>query len=869
MSYALREKISTGNNGLDLILDHLRLGDNVVWKVDELSSYRHFVGQFVEHSRQQGRKIVYMRFGSGELLIEPCTDVEIVELNPRLGFEPFATEVHRVLTSRGRGVIYVFDCLSDLISAWATDYMVGNFFQITCPYLLSLDTVAYFAVRSQSHSLDTMQRIRKTTQVFLNLYNHQGSHYVHPLKVWQRHSPTMFLPHRDQGGEFVPLARSYEATSLMSRVLEGTRDVTRQLDHWQLLFLKAEELLSNGGPEEEQKRMVVHLCRHLMGKDERVLQLAHQYFSLADLLAFKRRMIGTGFIGGKTTGMLLASNILTQSDPDYWQHALEPHDSYFIGSNLYYWYLIHNDCWSLFMEHKEHEDHNSPAAQQLRARIMHGKFPTAIRQEFETMLEYYGQYPIIVRSSSLLEDGFGNAFAGKYDSFFLANQEISPEERLEHFEDIVRRIYSSTIGGDALVYRRKRGLIEQDEQMGLLVQRVIGSYQGHYYFPDAAGVGISYNTFVWDSAMDPQAGMLRLVAGLGTRAVDRAEGDYARLVALDHPGKKPYHEGEDTRRYAQKDVDVLDLNANDLRTVPFQSLTQKQMEHALEKIALRERRTISRKGKLSQPHINWIPTFDPMLADTDFAERMQKAMQTLEKVYQYPVDIEFTVNFRADGSYCLNIVQCRPLQTRRLGQRIDIPRDIPDSHIFLRQQGNFVGGSICCDIKRIIIVYPQAYHELSLAQKHELSKIVGEINAVTSRTEEPTLLLGPGRWGTTTPSLGVPVSFSEISNMAILAEVGWERGGFIPELSFGTHFFQDLVESEIFYVAIFPERKEVTFREQWIDTLPNELDQFTSLASDFEHAIKVCTAPTSLCLLADVLSQQLMCFSAEPVGDNA
>ncbi|MBB5022443.1 PEP/pyruvate-binding domain-containing protein [Desulfurispira natronophila] len=861
MNYAQRERISTGLDGLDTILDHLRLGDNVVWKIDSLQSYQRFVKPYVEESLRRGRDVVYMRFGGHEPMLSAADGVEVVELDPRLGFEPFASEVHRVLSARGRGVMYVFDCLSDLISAWATDYMVGNFFQITCPYLLSLDTVAYFAVRNQTHSLDTMQRIRRTTQVFLNLYLHEHNYYVHPLKVWHRHSPTMFLPHKEEGENFVPMARSYETTALMSSVLpEASSDASRHLDHWQLLFLEAEEIASSSHDEETRLEMVRHLCRHIMGKDPRLLELAHYYFSLEDLLNIKRRMIGTGFIGGKSVGMLLSRQVLMREDSEFWQDTLEPHDSFFIGSNLYYWYLVHNDCWSLFMEHKQHEDHNSPAAQELRSRILHGKFPTVIRQEFENMLEYFGQYPIIVRSSSLLEDGFGNAFAGKYDSFFLANQEISPEERLEHLEDIVRKIYISTIGGDALVYRRQRGLVEQDEQMALLVQRVIGSYRGHYYLPDAAGVGISYNTFVWDSGMDPHAGMLRLVVGLGTRAVDRSEGDYARLAALDHPTKKPYLDGDETRRFAQKDVDVLDLHANELTTVSLHMLAQEHLGDVMPRLALRERMQTTNRGRLSRSYVNWIATFDPLFKNSDFAQRMQKAMQTLEKVYDYPVDIEFTVNFRPDGQYFLNIVQCRPLQTRKFGKRIDIPENIPEDRIFIRQQGNFVGGNIGVTIKRVIIVYPEGYHDLSLGQKHEVAKIIGQINTATDRAETPTLLLGPGRWGTTTPALGVPVNFAEINHMTAIAEVGWSRGGFIPELSFGTHFFQDLVESGIFFIATFPERKETTFQNQWIDEYPNNLEFFCESTEQYEDVVKVVDLEEPLHLISDVVSQQLLCF---------
>ena len=142
-----------------------------------------------------------------------------------------------------------------------------------------------------------------------------------------------------------------------------------------------------------------------------------------------------------------------------------------------------------------------------------------------------GQSPIIVCSSSLLEDNFGNAFAGKYESVFCANQG-TPEERYECFEQAVRTVYASTMNEDALEYRINRGLFDMDEQMAILVQRVSGDQYSEGFFPHLAGVGNSSNLYVWDKNIDMDAGMLRLVFGLGTRAVDRTASDYAKLYAL-------------------------------------------------------------------------------------------------------------------------------------------------------------------------------------------------------------------------------------------------------------------------------------------------------------------------------------------------
>jgi hypothetical protein len=441
-----------------------------------------------------------MRFATHKPLLEPGPGITIHKLDAYRGFEPFATKVHNIITETGLGAFYVFDCLSDLLMAWATDGMIGNFFQVTCPYLFELDTVAYFALIRSSHSFNTMARIRETTQVLLDLYKFNGHLHVHPAKVWQRHSPTMFLPHVKQDERFIPIANSNDATNLTQIYQCYAEDARRQLDYWDRLFLEAEQLAKTPSPAGEQRKMIDQLCRIMIGHDDRMLSLVQEHFSLEDLLDIKSRTIGTGYIGGKAVGMLLARNMLLRDFSFDWPHHLEPHDSFYIASDIYFSYIVYNGWWKLLMRQKTPEGYFKYAPE-LRDKLRHGTFEPQVREKFQEMLEHFGQYPIIVRSSSLLEDSFGNAFAGKYESFFRVNQG-SPEQRYEQFEDAVRQIFASTMSEDALTYRRQRGLDRHQEQMALLVQRVSGAYHEHFYFPEMAGVGASYNTFVWDKDMD-------------------------------------------------------------------------------------------------------------------------------------------------------------------------------------------------------------------------------------------------------------------------------------------------------------------------------------------------------------------------------
>jgi hypothetical protein len=852
--------VSTGIKGLDKTLNYLQKGDNVVFTVENIEEYKKFVNPFVKNALEIGKRVVYMRFARHTPLLESTEKVIVYEPNANTGFESFSTQVHNIIRQEGRDVFYVFDCLSDLILYWATDLMIDNFFVITCPYLFELNTVAYFAILRNRHSFKTIARIRETTQVLLDIYSFKNKLYVHPVKVWQRYSPTMFLPHMMKKDEFIPIMNSADAANLFSYLNKtGTPGAERNLDYWDRLFIKAKALQENIQDKDKREKMIEQLSRMLIGREKRILGLIKKYFTLEDLIEIKERLIGTGFIGGKAAGMLLARNILRQDTSVKWSRHLELHDSFYIGSDIFYSYIVQNGWWQDFMSHKTRENYFESAAQ-LQRKMLKGKFPEEIRERFQLMLEYYGQSPIIVRSSSLLEDAFGNAFAGKYESYFCANQG-TPEERYEKFEEAVRKIFASTMNIDALTYRMQLGLDQSDEQMALLVQRVSGSYRKNYYFPELAGVGLSYNTFVWQKGIDPRAGMLRLVFGLGTRAVNRMENDYPRIVALDAPLVKPYAKREDAGRFSQHKVDVLNLDENRFETLSMEQVVKDDLEEHWELIGSKDidaGEIMKASGKNTEA---WILTFDELLSSTEFSDLMSKMLKQLEKVYDYPVDIEFTANFNAQGKLQINLLQCRPFQTRGHRNRVEIPDKIEEGKIFLRQEGNFMGGSVYQDVALIIYIDPNGYVKLPLAAKYDIARLVGKINKTISRDAMPTILFGPGRWGTTTPEMGVPVTFSEINNIAAIAEIAYKEGSLIPDLSFGTHFFQDLVEMNIFYMAIYPEKEKVTFNTAWMQTMPNLLDKIVPEDRRYASVVRVHDVKNdNLRFLADAVAQEMICY---------
>lgn len=846
---SISNKISTGLTGLDQVIDMLRLGDNVVWQVQSIEEYIQVVRPFINKSKKDGHRLVYFRFGSHKPLMDEDEPSVVYKMDASEAFESFATKIHNIIEKEGPKAFYVFDCLSDLLEFWYSDLMIGNFFRVTCPFLYVLDTIAYFVLIMGVHTHSTIARIRETTQLLLDIYSIDEKTYVHPLKAWERYSPTMFFPHLIDGDKAVSITSSTQSASLFSGI---ERNVYPR-DYWEINLERARMALTESLEKQEQmKQLLISL---IIGKEPRITELFMSYFTLQNILDIASREIGTGFIGGKSVGMLLGRKILEKDLGEDLKNCWESHDSFYIGADVFYTYIVYNDWWDLRCKQKTPEGYFS-LAPELQEKFLQGKFPEVIREQFYQMMEYFGQSPIIIRSSSLLEDNFGNAFAGKYESVFCANQG-SPEERFEAFEKAVRTVYASAMSNDALTYRQNRGLTGKDEQMAILVQRVSGDHYDELFFPHLAGVGYSTNLYVWNKEMDPNAGMLRLVFGLGTRAVDRISGDYASIVPLDRPTKGPPVAYGDEKKFSQHKVDVLNLRENKMEEVPIDSFYTTDLKTNRETFFSIDFPTIARLRELNHPITTnpQILDFKKLLVETDFPALATKVLSTLETAYNYPVDIEFTTNFNTEGNYKFNLLQCRPLQIKGPGKAVSIPKP-NEENIFFSSTGNFMGGNVRIPLDYVIFVKAQEYIALQEHGKYQVARIIGMLN--NKLKGKNIMLIGPGRWGTTTPSLGVPVQFSELCNVTALCELSYNQGGLMPELSFGSHFFQDIVESGIFYVAIFDGETGVTFNGERITSLENILGELLPKEKEWAKVIHV--AKTSdLTLYSDITSQEILC----------
>ena len=606
---------------------------------------------------------------------------------------------------------------------------------------------------------------------------------------------------------------------------------------WSILRLPPEEREKYKHHLEESR---VVLIRTMISDQLPYVNIAKNWFTIPDLAEIRGHKIGAGRIGGKAAGMLLAYRILSNELPEELQASLAKPEYYFIGSNEMYSFMSMNNLERWNDQKYKDEEHMRADYPQIEQEYRNGVFPMDIREKLEKILRDVGSKPLIVRSSSLLEDNFGTSFAGKYKSVFLPNQ-ASIEENLEAFTLAIASVYASTLNPDALLYRRNKGLQDYDERMAILIMVVEGKQHKHYYLPDAAGVAFSRNLYRWAPQIRREDGFVRLVCGLGTRAVDRVGNDYPRLIALSHPLLRPTPDQRTMVRCSQKFVDLIDLEDNQLKTVPIHEILDADYP-ALRHIAqinedgyfnsLRSRLMESEREKL-------VLTFEELLRRSDFASKMRTFLTTLERHYHYPVDLEFTLDIqdhdgRAETHFTL--LQCRPLSQLAEAKDVEIPGHMPERDIILKTKF-MVPQGIINDIKYVVFVPPDAYFRLNMNERFTLARTIGKLNQALK--DDVFIMVGPGRWGTNNVDLGIPIGYSDIFNTRALVELSGEGIGPAPEPSLGTHFFQDLLEAQIYPLAILLDKPESVLQPSFFYHTPNRLDDFIPADEELKELLRV------------------------------
>ncbi len=646
-------------------------------------------------------------------------------------------------------------------------------------------------------------------------------------------------------------------------------DIANALERYQQLDIEEHELSRS-----VQVELKVSLSRRFLTDHLEFINTAKNFVEVRDFCDLARHVIclpkSHGKVGGKSSGLFLATQIVRKSGEyeDILNRIRIP-KTWYITSDGVLNFIEHNHLEDLYNRKYLEIDQVRREYPHIIQMFKNSQLSPEIVRGLSLALDDFDDRPLIVRSSSLLEDQVGSAFSGKYKSLFLANQGTKAE-RLDSLMDAISEVYASIFGPDPIEYRAERGLLDVHEEMGILLQEVVGTRIGRYYFPAFAGVAFSNNEFRWSPRIKRDDGLIRLVPGLGTRAVDRVGDDYPVLIAPGQPGLRVNVTPEDIVRYSPRRMDVIDLETRRFETVEIEDIVREygsQFPGIRNIVSVEEDGAIRRPGLLdfSDGKSRFVATFDGLVKNTPFIPQMKALLRLLREKTGGPVDIEF-----ASNGEDLFLLQCRPQCFLEDSSASQIPHDLPPESVVF-SACRYVSNGRVPEITHIVYVDPDGYNRLSdLSALRKVGRAVGKLNKILPKRQF--ILMGPGRWGSRGDvKLGVPVTYSEINNTAVLIEIARKRGNYVPDLSFGTHFFQDLVEASIRYLPLFPDEGNAVFNERFLSSSPNVLADLAPEFSDLETAVRVIDVPRVsggqiLKILMNAEQEQAVAFLANPVA---
>jgi len=622
------------------------------------------------------------------------------------------------------------------------------------------------------------------------------------------------------------------------------------------------------------KSFRVALTRRILTDQPGFIEIAKEHIRVDDFNNLMKTIIhpadSHGKIGGKGSGLFLAQHILKNSSEDKnLKEKFKFPKSWYITSDGLLEFMNYNSLEDIV----EQKYKDISQVRQEYPYVIHvfknSSFPPDMIKGLTLALEDLGENPLIVRSSSLLEDRLGTSFAGKYKSLFIANQGTR-EERLNQLTDAITEVYASTFGPDPIEYRDEHALLDYLEEMGIIIQQVVGNRIGNYFMPSFAGVAFSTNEFRWSPRLESDDGLIRIVPGLGTRAVDRISDDYTAMISPGKPELRVNSTIEEKIKYSPKKLDVINLKTGKFETIELNSLLEEYgseypfINNIVSEVDDKHLRTPRNIGHDFTKNLH-IATFEGLLTKTTIVSEIKALLDLFKEKYGSPIDIEFA----HDGKN-IYILQCRPQSFNEVSQPAEIPENISKKNILFTAEKHISNGLVP-DITHLVYIDPQEYSEIT---SHDdllsIGKVVGKLNKILPKRQF--ILMGPGRWGSRGDiKLGVSVTYSDINNTSMLIEIAKKRDQYVPELSFGTHFFQDLVEANIKYLPLYPDDNRSVFNDKFIVSSKNHLSEILPDFSHLDGIIKVidiseATGGNNLHIYMNSQLQKASGMFSEPTG---
>jgi pyruvate,water dikinase len=584
------------------------------------------------------------------------------------------------------------------------------------------------------------------------------------------------------------------------------------------------------------KGLKVLLIECVLSSRVEYTETAKDHVDIEDLYHLLQKVIFSpeshGKLGGKSAGLFLASQIVKKRIGGNGEVSpFRTPKTWYISSDMMLEFIHYNNMDEIIEQ--KYKD-----IERVRLEYPHvidifrqTVMPPEMVKGLSMALDDFGDSPIVVRSSSLLEDRTGCAFVGQYKSVFLGNQGPR-EERLRSLKRAVAEVYASNFGPDPIEFRTDGGLLEFSEQMGVMIQEMVGTRVGPYFLPAFSGAARSRIDLRWLPEIKGDGGIVRVIPGLGTRARDRTRDENPVLVLPGHPSASIGGSTEDRVRHAPKRIDVVNLETNSLQTLESSELIRRfgdaypnaeQIFSLCENGQIRPLDLNQDKPKLDTGEL--VANFEGLMTRSPFASQIRDLLRTLEENLGKPVEIEFA----SDGEH-IYLLQCRRQCLAPQARPAPIPKDVARDQIVFSTRRCVSNGWVS-NITHVLYLDPAAYTALEeQSHRRAVGRAVARLNQLLPKRQF--VFVWPDRWSDAGGRSDI--KHSDFKNAAVLIDLPKRESTSDSMLSIDIHFLQDVADSGIFYLPVFTDDEGASLDERFLqrshNVLPELLPEYAHLS---------------------------------------
>jgi hypothetical protein len=514
--------------------------------------------------------------------------------------------------------------------------------------------------------------------------------------------------------------------------------------------------------------------------------------------------LGTGAIGGKATGLKNIQSILKEADFEYSPFEVQIPKMVVLRTSIFDEFMSGNELYDIALSDNSDE--------YIGMAFQKATLPFSILGELRRLVSDF-ETPIVVRSSSLMEDAKAEPFAGVYGTKMTPNNQVETDVRFNKLVEAIKFVYASTFFKNAKDYFTATRYDIESEKMAVIIQEVIGTKHGGRFYPELSGVIKSYNYYS-TSGGQPEDGIVHLAIGLGKEIVD---GGVSWSFTPADPLRSPPFKSTDA---LLKNTQLRFYSVNIGEPPPYDPVSEKEFLH------YQHINTAIKDGTLQylvstysiQSNRIWdgpkgegakIANFKPLLKSEDFriSTLLKQLMHLCESAHNNPVEIEFAVRFSKDPKvrHLFAFLQVRPMNVSDEVVNIN-DEEKNDSIVYSKM---VLGNGRVNHLRDMLVLKPTPFNP------ENTSRILKEISAfnekmISSNTQY--ILYGHGRWGTTDEWAGIPVDWSQISGAKVIIESALEGTG--QQMSQASHFFHNIAGFKVLYFSLPSKSAEDHFIKQ-------------------------------------------------------